>query len=237
MGNFILAIIGNKGGIGKTTLAYNLLYLLVSMEVSAVLIDCDNDQYSSSDCSEDRRDAGIEPELPIVNLPTEQLEKELPKLAKKYQVIIVEFGKANNDAKEKYRNLALELAIKVADKIVMPLQPTALDIKTVLKVESKLPLAAKDVPALIIPNRISPINGAKQSQLAMIRDLESRLKYFRVSKNYMCNRTCYQDSLGFSGRSIFEMDTKEFTDSQRKGARNGMKEFKPILKEIFENEK
>ena len=77
MSNLVIAVVGNKGGIGKTTLSYNLLYCLKKAGVSAVLIDCDNDQYSSADFAEDRKNAKIEPELNVNNLPTEKLEKDI----------------------------------------------------------------------------------------------------------------------------------------------------------------
>ena len=220
MSNLVIAIVGNKGGIGKTTLSYNLLYLLIKEEISAVLIDCDNDQYSSGDFANDRKEAGIIPYLPVLNLPTEELEKQLPQLAKKYQVILIEFGKSNDDHKEKFRNAALELAIKVADKIIMPLQPTAPDVKTVPKVEAKLPLAAKNVPALIVPNRVK-----KENQLQVIHGIAPQLKYFKISKSFLGDRLCYQDSLGFDGRSIFEMKGAQ--------AKKAQLEFTQLFKEIF----
>lgn len=220
MTNLVIAIVGNKGGIGKTTLSYNLLYCLNKAGVSAVLIDCDNDQYSSADFAQDRKDSKILPTLEVINLPTEKLQKELPALAKKYQVILIEFGKSNDDAREKFRNAALELAIKVADKIIMPLQPTAPDVKTVPKVEAKLPLAAKNVPALIVPNRVK-----KESQLDVINGIAPLLKYFKVSKSFLGDRLCYQDSLGFDGRSIFEMKGAQ--------AKKAQQEFQQLFEEIF----
>ncbi|NBV06634.1 MAG: hypothetical protein EBS06_05300 [Proteobacteria bacterium] len=220
MTNFVLAVVGNKGGIGKTTVAYNMLYLLIKNGYSAVLIDCDNDQYSSADFAADRKEAGIFPEMPVVNIPTEELEKELKTLSKKYQVIIIEFGKANDDVKEKYRNLALELAIKVADKIIMPLQPTAPDVKTVPKVEAKLPLSSARVPAYIVPNRVK-----KENQLNVIYGIKDFLTYFKISKTFLGDRMCYQDSLGFDGKSIFELKGKEPLKAQQ--------EFQQLFEEIF----
>ena len=220
MSNLVIAIVGNKGGIGKTTVSYNLLFCLKKAGVSAVLVDCDNDQYSSADFAQDRKEAKIEPALEVINLPTDQLEKELPALAKKYQVIVIEFGKSNDDSRERFRNQAMELAIKVADKIIMPLQPTAPDIKTVPKVEAKLPFAAKNVPAFILPNRVKD-----ESQLELIHSIKDHLKYFKISKSYLGDRLCYQHSLGLDGRSIFEMKTG--------GAKKAQEEFQQFFNEVI----
>ena len=216
--NLVIAIVGNKGGIGKTTTAYNLLYLLTVAEVSVVLIDCDNDQYSSADFANDRRNANIKPELNVVNMPTSDLQKNILELSKKYQVILIEFGKANGD--ESDRNFALELAVKLADKIIMPIQPSPMDAKTVAKVEGKLPMAAINVPMILIPNRVK-----SRGQLQALLDASSSLKYFKFSESYLKDRLCYQDSFGLDGRSVFEMKTVE--------AKKAQAEFKQLFEEII----
>ena len=220
MNNFILAIVGNKGGIGKTTLAYNLLYLLTKAEVSAILIDCDNDQYSSADFANDRKKAGIEPVLNVINMPTRDLQKNIVELSKKYEVIIIEFGKATEDKEEKDRNYALELAIKLADKVVMPIQPSPVDAKTISKVEQKLPLSAIKVSTVIVPNRVK-----SQGQLNSLLAAAGDLKYFKFTENYLKDRLCYQDSFALGGRSVFEMKGSEPEKAQ--------KEFKQLFEEIL----
>jgi cellulose biosynthesis protein BcsQ len=200
-GNFVLAVVGGKGGLGKTTFSYNFLWLLVKYNIPAVLVDCDNGQNSSAEFAADRKAANILPEMPVIAMPTEQLSKALPKLAKEFRVIIIEFGKTDNAESAKR---ALELAIKLADKIVMPLQPTAPDVKTIPSAEENLIRLNSTVPAFIVPNRVK-----KESQLNVIYGVRSFLKCFKVTKTYLGDRLCYQDSLGFDGRSIFELNGTE----------------------------
>lgn len=205
-GNFVLAVVGNKGGIGKTLFSYNLLYFLIKfLGIPTVLIDCDTDQYSSAEFSADRKAANIKPDLPVVNCRTEELEKIILALSKKYRFIIVEFGKANDDKEEKYRVRALELAVKLADKVVMPLQPTPPDVKTVRKVEAKLPLNTIKVPTIIVPNRVKTKSQLENNLLA----IAPYFKYFKVSKSFINDRLCYQDAFGLDGRSVFEINGSE----------------------------
>jgi len=222
MENYVLAIVGNKGGIGKTTLAYNFLYWLTQQDISAILIDCDNDQYSSADFALERKEAGIKPELVVKNMPTKDLRKNIVKLGKKYEVIIIEFGKANEDIEEVDRNSALELAIKLADKVVMPIQPSPVDVKTIEKVEAKLPLKARDVETVLVPNRIK-----SKDQLNALLRIQPDLEYFEFSKSFIKDRVCYQDSLGDEGRSVLEIKAKSKSEKEAK------KEFRQLCKEIF----
>ena len=220
MKNFVLAIIGDKGGIGKTTIAYNLLYLLTKEKINAVLIDCDNDQYSSADFANDRKIVGIKPELPVINMATKDLSSKIEFLSKKYKIIIIEFGKTVEAKGD--RSNALNLATLLADKIIMPIQPSPVDAKTIISVENKLPKDSK-VPSIIIANRVK-----SGQQFKALFDSVNGLKYFIMSKNYLKDRLIYQDAFAFCGKSIFELNNNS--------AKLAQKEFIKIYKEIFENE-
>jgi len=213
MQNFVLAIIGQKGGIGKTTFAYNLYERIKRDEDSAMLIDCDDDQYSSADLSCIRKENNILPHLEVINMPAEKLGGAIVDLSKQYKVIIIEFG--GTIKKE------MKLAVEVADKIIMPLQPTMLDARTIVKVEKKL-LSFKDsgVPAIIVPNRVKT-----NKQLNYLLDAKDSLEYFTLSECCIGDRISIQSSFD-DGRSIFEI--QEMPDSKK-----AINEFEQLYKEVF----
>lgn len=219
MTNYILAIMGQKGGIGKTTIAYNFYNRILRDEPSSILIDCDNDQYSSADLSFIRNDAGIEPPMPVLNMAAAELEKNIREISKNYKVIIIEFG-GTMEVQEEMR-----LAAKIADKIIMPIQPSTLDARTIEKVEKKV-LAVKDsgVPAVIIPNRVK-----SNEQLQFLLSASENLNYFVFSNNHLKDRLCYQNSFN-DGRSIFEI--KPATLSEKEGVRD----FEKLYLEVFYGE-
>ena len=134
MTNLVIAILGDKGGIGKSTLGTNLLRRIIDENSSAILIDCDSDQHSSAKLAKRRIANGIEPALNVLNIKSGELHKRVGELAKKYNIIIVEFGKAIGDMGEEERTRAVRLATKIADKIVMPLQPTSFDTETIVTI-------------------------------------------------------------------------------------------------------
>lgn len=225
MKNLVIGVIGNKGGIGKTTFSYNLLYLLTTLEIPSILIDCDNDQYSSADFAHDRKSAGLKPDLNVINMASKDLESNILKLSKEYEVIIIEFGKAVDGKEEDDRSNALKLAIKLSDKIVMPIQPSPVDAKTIAKIESKL--SEIDCPAYIVPNRVK-----SQGQLDALLSAKDSLRYFKFTENYLKDLLCYQDSFGLDGRSVFELQKlKEY--SNQNSVMVGINNFKKLFEEIL----
>lgn len=223
MSNIVVAIIGDKGGIGKTTIAYNLLRRLMDIESSCILIDCDNDQHSSTKLMLDRRDNGVSPDLAVQNMSTKNLESNILELSKKYKIIIVEFGKAIGDMEEEERSRAIKLAVKIADKIIMPIQPTRLDTETIGQIEQKLiSFGIKDIPALIVPNRVM-----SKKQLKALLSAESALDYFKIAKSHIKNRLCYQE-VHDNGMTIFDI-----TNPKNKSTRDAIQESEQIFQEIF----
>lgn len=222
MKNIVLAIIGDKGGIGKSTLATNLLRRIKDEEPLSILIDCDNDQHSSAKLAIRRKENNIEPSLEIFNIKTKELEKKVLELSKKYKIIIVEFGKAIGDMEEEERTKAVKIATKIADKIIMPMQPTTFDSETIENIEKKLiDLKLAKIPALIVPNRVM-----SKDQLKDLTDSEPYMSYFKVSKSYMENRICYQ-RVHTEGRTIFDIKPKN------KSEKNAIQESQQIFQEIF----
>ncbi|SRR6266403_2583050 len=223
MGNFVVAVIADKGGVGKTTNGLNLLRRVLNDEPSAALIDCDNDQYSSAKIAALRKENGIMPELNVLNMSSKYLEKNILSISKKYKVIIIEFGKAIGDMEEKERTRAIKLAVKVADKIIMPIQPTRLDTDTIDQIEQKLiSLKSDNVPALIVPSRVM-----SKKQLKCLLNAEFSLNYFTISKSYIWNRLCYQE-VHDDGRTIFDI-IKPTT----KSVKSAIQESEQLYQEIF----
>lgn len=208
--NLVIAIIGDKGGIGKTLVAYNLIYRILQDEPSSQLIDCDNDQFSSADFAAIRKKAGIEPNLPVVNIPTQDLEKYLLESSKKIRISIIEFGKSFGEDEES-RKKALELAVKLADIVLCPMQASPVDALAFGKFEEKLPPEIANIPALLIPNRVKT-----KARLKLVLDSTPDLKYFKISKSFLGDRLCYQDHFRHDGRTIFEIKGKSDSEKEAK---------------------
>lgn len=219
--NLVIVILGDKGGIGKTLLGYNLTFRTLRDEPSCQLIDCDNDQYSSADFAALRKSAGIQPEMPVINIPTKDLEGYLLKSSKNIKINFIEFGKSFGED-EKSRIKALELAIKLGDIVLYPMPASPVDAIATGKWEKKLPEQIMKIPAILIPNKVR-----NKSRLKMVMDAAPDLKYFKVSKTFLGDRLCYQDSFLDNGKSIFEIRPK--SDSEYEA----INEFENLYREII----
>lgn len=221
MKKIVIAIIGDKGGIGKTLFGYNITYRAYQDEPSCELIDCDNDQYSSSDFAKDRITAGLKP-LPVVNVATKNLRQYLvSEKSKNIKLSFIEFGKAFGED-DAARREALELAVKVSDIVFSIMQASPVDARAFGKFEDNLPSEIKNIPAYLIVNRVK-----SKKRLKSVLEAAPDLKYFKLTESYLGDRLCYQDSFGDSGKSIFEIEAKD------KSIKEAQKEFEQLYKEII----
>lgn len=112
----IIALLNQKGGVGKTTLAVHIAAALALRGRSVLLVDADP-QGSALDWSAIRQ---TEPLFPVIGLPKNNLHKEIPAHAAKYDDIII-------DGPPRVNELA-RAAIMASDMVLIPVQPSPYDV-------------------------------------------------------------------------------------------------------------
>jgi chromosome partitioning protein len=112
----ILGVLQQKGGVGKTTISLNLAGSYAKDGLRVLLVDADP-QGSALAWSSVRERA---PLFSVIGMPKPTLHKELPAIARDYDVTII-------DGAPRVTELARS-AILACDQILIPVQPSPFDI-------------------------------------------------------------------------------------------------------------
>ncbi len=114
----IVALLNQKGGVGKTTLALNLAGRWAAQRRRVVLVDADP-QASALDWAQARAHAGLPRAFGVVGLPRDTLHREVPDLARGVDHLVI-------DGPPRVAAL-MRSALLAADLVLAPVQPSPLD--------------------------------------------------------------------------------------------------------------
>lgn len=118
---WVISVLNQKGGTTKTTTATNLAACLaVTHGLSVLLVDLDGRQGSASDWANSRAGEPGDPSLIPTIVMGKQLARDLPRISGGYDVIIVDGAGQVNELSG--------AAIKAADLVLIPVQPSQYDI-------------------------------------------------------------------------------------------------------------
>ena len=107
----VIAVLNQKGGSGKTTIAINLAHALQRQGNDVLIVDADP-QGTARDWSESRT-TGI---CPVIGLDRESLARDLPAVARSYDRVVI-------DGPPQLAGISAA-AVKVADAVLIPVQPS-----------------------------------------------------------------------------------------------------------------
>jgi chromosome partitioning protein len=112
----IIGVLNRKGGVGKTTIAINVAATLSVAGVRVLLVDADPQASALSWSSLRERD----PLFAVVGMARPTLHREIPGIAAKFDVVIIDGGPGVNDLGR--------AAILASDLVLIPVQPSPYDV-------------------------------------------------------------------------------------------------------------
>ena len=190
----MLTVVGNlKGGTGKSTVAFNLAVWLAHDKAGVMAFDLDP-QCTLVDVCEVREEDGFEPTFEV-STDLAELEK-LAGDKKNKQPIIVDMSASNMPAMEK--------AISLADRILIPVQPSQADIwstQRFLKIVADNKNAKTEVLGFI--NRADTHVGVRETDEA--EQAIQMLQGIKAIDIRLYQRTAYRRSFS-EGLGVFELD-------------------------------
>jgi len=192
----VICILNQKGGVGKTTLSINLARALQQAEYNVVLVDADP-QGSARDWN-DANGGGL---MPVVGLDRKSLPADIKNLTG-YDIAIV-------DGAPQTKELTVA-AIKSADCVLIPVQPSPLDIWATndlleLVKERQELMAGKPCVAFVVSRQIQNTTVGNEVRNVLA---ESGV---RVLEAGTFQRISYSDSIA-TGNTVFESQDNKAKD-------------------------
>nr|VFJ45358.1 MAG: chromosome partitioning protein [Candidatus Kentron sp. DK]VFJ63478.1 MAG: chromosome partitioning protein [Candidatus Kentron sp. DK] len=189
----MITVVGNlKGGSGKSTVTFNLAVWLAKAKRNVISFDLDP-QATLMDVAEVREEEGCEPKIKIF-----RAESDPGSIIEKHQgEVLVDVGASNL--------WAMREAVKMADRILVPVTPSQADVWSTQRFISLVSDALRGkVPDIIgFINRADTHAAVRESDeteeaLAQLPGVTS------VLKQRLCQRTVFRRSFS-EGRAVFEI--------------------------------
>ena len=142
----IIAVSNQKGGVGKTTIAVNLAACFADDDLDVLVVDAD--PQASALAWKAQRPETLPP-VQAIGLPTDNLHKEVPDLAGRYDVVIIDAGGQITQS--------ARAAVVAADFVVVPTLPSPPDVASTEEFfEAVVDVARtfKDLGAAVLLNQV-----------------------------------------------------------------------------------
>ena len=194
----IIAILGNKGGTGKTTLSVNIASGL-SRTSDVVLVDADP-QRSSLQWSQIREEGSG---LPVID-GVDNLEGVLKQANDDFEHVVI-------DCPPSILTEQSNLALSLSNTVLVPVQPSPYDLWATVHLEENLQVARESNPglaAILVANQVEPRTRFSRIVFQAMSEID-----MPAAETAIYRRVAYKYSV-LEGRSVHDMGSRGKAASQ-----------------------
>ncbi len=195
----MIILVGNlKGGTGKSTISFNLAVWSAYQQRRTLLVDADP-QHTTSDLLAVRKEEGHQPMIYTLVANERRLGEELNNIENIFENIIVDIAAGDKEA--------FRAALKVADRLVIPLLPGQADVWALNNVMDLIAEARAHKPNLRV---LAVINKADTNpQVRETQETEEALRQLDLpmASVQVGNRVSFRRSLT-EGLGVMEWDPR-----------------------------
>lgn len=167
----IIGIGGIKGGVGKTTIATNLVIDLSNKGYKVLLVDADEQESSTTFTRFRKEEEDIETTYTATQLKDRSIKTELPELAKSFDYVVLDVGGRDTSS--------LRNTMVIADILLLPFAPRSLDVWTAPTMQELVENAQdynEKLKALAFINKADPSGTFNEETVELLENIE-RLTY------------------------------------------------------------
>ena len=206
----VITVAQHKGGAGKTTLSAQLAATLYNDGATVLLIDVDP-QGSTSEWHKVRdKTLGRKNKIALMQTQGWKMMREVPRLATEYDYVIIDTPP--------HAESESSIAIRLADLVLMPVQPSPLDVwacAPTLKI-----ILSEKRPVMLVMNRVPPksnLNGTIMEKLSGMG--------IQVAKQSLGNRVSFASSM-MQGLGVVESDPRSLAADEMRALMKDIKKNK-----------
>jgi chromosome partitioning protein len=191
VGRMKIAVVTQKGGAGKTTLATNLAVALAQDGAKVLLIDADR-QRTALDWFAVRSEVEHNGKVTVVGIDNDTIHKQIGNLAAGYDHVVID-GPPRAEKIDRS-------AIMAADLVLVPVQPSSADVwaaETTIKLVEEAHTFRPELGAALVVNRTIPNTILGKAILELLREFS-----VKTLKSTIGQRIIFAESLGRGGSVI-----------------------------------
>jgi chromosome partitioning protein len=187
----VIAVLNQKGGVGKTTICTNLAAAFSLAGERTLYIDADQ-QGSALDWNAVRQ---LPPLFTVVGIPRNTIHRDIASLAEPYRWVLI-------DGPPRVYDVA-KSAIAAADMVLIPVQPSPYDVwaaKEIVDLINEVSILKPNLKSVFTINR-------KVVNTAIGRDVSEALAAYKIPvlKTAICQRVAFAESAQ-QGLTVLETD-------------------------------